>query len=351
MNTDTQDRNRTGKEREEALDRATELLNSLMDNSLSEEKKREIRGWFASQASMESKYESLRKLFDSLKPNLAPDDYEFKRCEELLNKLDPVNDRPAGVKSVARIPLRKRILRVAAVVIPAMLLAGGIYLWVNRAKDAVEQPLAALVSVSTPADSQKHLMLPDSSEVWLNASSTLTYPEDFNTDRRVTLTGEAYFHVKKADGATFSVTADGLTATVLGTEFNVKAYGDGSDAEIVLNNGSVMVTVADAEHHMKPLDRLVLSAATGEVSIGEMSGTDSWRTGMEFNGNPLSEIFAAMAGRFNFELEINGQLPDDQIRFGFDYDATPQEILSVLKAAHPYFTYTLAGGKLTVTAN
>ena len=82
-------------------------------------------------------------------------------------------------------------------------------------------------SVITPRGGQYHVTLPDGTQVWMNAASSLRFPTAFTGGtRQVTLTGEAYFEVAKDAGHPFGVAVKDMKVTVLGTHFNVMAYGD-----------------------------------------------------------------------------------------------------------------------------
>ena len=98
---------------------------------------------------------------------------------------------------------------------------------------------ASLTHIDTQIAEQKTIVLPDASEVMLNASSSLTYDEDtWDTNRTVTLEGEAFFKVAK--GKTFSVKSEQGTVAVLGTQFNVKDRA--SEYKVETFEGLVAVT-------------------------------------------------------------------------------------------------------------
>ncbi|RFS14640.1 FecR family protein [Emticicia sp. C21] len=80
--------------------------------------------------------------------------------------------------------------------------------------------------------------LPDGSIVFLNANTTLTYPEDFNGDmREVNLSGEAFFSIKRNETKPFIIHANGSDVKVLGTSFNVRAYN--KNVEVSVETGKV----------------------------------------------------------------------------------------------------------------
>lgn len=95
--------------------------------------------------------------------------------------------------------------------------------------------------VTAAAGAIIHYELPDRSEVWLNAGTTLRYPTAFQEDQRnVGLNGEAYFEVRANKEYPFYVnTPNGPTIYVYGTKFNVTAYADDTCMSTVLEQGNI----------------------------------------------------------------------------------------------------------------
>ena len=89
-------------------------------------------------------------------------------------------------------------------------------------------------------DTMVQLDLPDGSEVWLNHDSRKAYQDDFNSDTRtVTLTGEAFFEVKQDRQKPFIIETNNARIKVLGTSFNVRAYGEPNSTEVFVATGLV----------------------------------------------------------------------------------------------------------------
>jgi ferric-dicitrate binding protein FerR (iron transport regulator) len=106
-----------------------------------------------------------------------------------------------------------------------------------------EQPAIAMNHLLTGADGKGRYLLPDSSIVWLNASSVLKYPAAFTGGKRkVYLEGEALFEVKKDKKHPFFVETGGLDIEVVGTRFLVNNYPQKNRIEAVLVNGSVKIS-------------------------------------------------------------------------------------------------------------
>jgi transmembrane sensor len=110
----------------------------------------------------------------------------------------------------------------------AIIIAVGI-LWLStRSSNEKTHPIAigtSLTKKGTNRSESKFLLLEDSTQVWLNAATSLEYPDQFDKKKReVYLSGEAYFDVKHAEEIPFVIHTGTVSTTVVGTAFNIKAY-------------------------------------------------------------------------------------------------------------------------------
>lgn len=118
-------------------------------------------------------------------------------------------------------------------------------------------------TITTPRGGKYQLGLPDGSQVWLNAASSITFPTVFTGDaRQVTIAGEAYFEVKKNSNHPFVILAGSTRVDVLGTNFNVNAYDDEAALKVALLSGSVNVTRGETVMQIKPGQEATLRPAT-----------------------------------------------------------------------------------------
>jgi ferric-dicitrate binding protein FerR (iron transport regulator) len=88
---------------------------------------------------------------------------------------------------------------------------------------------------------KREIELNDGSKIFLNSGSTITYPENFKEDRRITLEGEAFFKVAPNPEKPFRIKSGTIETKVLGTSFNINAYAKGRE-KISVNSGIVQVT-------------------------------------------------------------------------------------------------------------
>ncbi|ACU59927.1 FecR family protein [Chitinophaga pinensis] len=175
----------------------------------------------------------------------------------------------------------------AAVVI--LLVAGT--LWFMR-KQATFTPVTA--SMATQTGQTKHFLLPDSSEVWLNASSKIQYTQKDLNAREVWLDGEAWFHVKHtAANSRFIVhTYDKLSVEVLGTQFNVNNAGD--KIAVALQEGSIKLNITEQQGqtptqlYLRPGEALRYNKTDGAYT---KSKTDADKAGAWTRGQLIMEDY------------------------------------------------------------
>jgi ferric-dicitrate binding protein FerR (iron transport regulator) len=153
--------------------------------------------------------------------------------------------------------------------------------------------------------------LEDSTEVWLNAASRLTYPESFDgQERRVSLEGEAYFKVAKDATKPFIVLSGSQEVRVYGTEFNVCAYSDEKDIRTTLVEGSISLRPINGNHSelmLTPGKQAIFdkSEETARVVSVDTEVITSWRTGVfVFEGQTMEQIIHALSRWYDFEYEF-----------------------------------------------
>lgn len=346
--------NHTTEINKEALERASKLLNAIMDEKVSEETKSKIREWFAGDMSNEEKYTALKQLFIELEPNLTPDAYEYEQCRKISRMLGFEEEKTLKPVAPLRLNIGRYMRRVAAVLIPTVIIFGVTYLWLNRSGESIVQPPQANVWVSTPAGGQKHIILPDGSQVWVNTSSEISYNDDFSNERLVSLTGEAFFSVISNPEHPFRVKLDKLTVEVFGTEFNVRSHSNEVSTEVTLVNGSVRVVTRDnKEIELEPNERLTFDNVTSEITV-ERIDTDlmsKWRAdNLRFKDVPLDEALQKVAAFFGYDLQMPGWVPtNDLINLDYYEELSIDQVLSILRDISGNFEYEITNQTVTIT--
>lgn len=133
-------------------------------------------------------------------------------------------------------------------------------------------------TLTTPRGGQYQLLLPDGTGVWLNAGSSLRYPVAFRgKERKVILTGEAYFEVAHNDQQPFRIQVGDQLVEDLGTHFNINAYADEPEMKTTLLEGSVKV----GNVVLKPGEQALVNKQ-GDISVKKGINTAdaiAWKSG------------------------------------------------------------------------
>lgn len=170
-------------------------------------------------------------------------------------------------------------------------------------------------TLQIPRGGEYHLELADGTKVWFNSESTFRYPTQFTGKQRdVYLSGEAYFEVKHDKSKPFIVKMDKLNVKVLGTEFNIKAYGNESQILTTLVNGSVEVSTESANDgntmKLSPGHQAIYSRDSEKVSINQVK-TDNytaWKDGyIVLDNTSLEDLCTILSRRCNVDFVFQNE--------------------------------------------
>ncbi|UII27181.1 DUF4974 domain-containing protein [Fulvivirga maritima] len=212
------------------------------------------------------------------------------------------------VKSKGRF---KPYYKYAAVVVIFMIAA--ITVWRNEVGTFFYDTQTVSTIIQAPTGSKSYVLLPDSSEVWLNAGSKITFDSQFGiSNRKVILDGEAFFDVEK-DEVPFQVFTSKYDVKVLGTAFNIRAYKDDNAVVTTLVRGSLSINnIITAKGRksalLEPGDRLTLKkdSRTAIVEKGanvnlETSWKDGWLT---ISSESLGELAKKLERLYDVQISF-----------------------------------------------
>lgn len=215
----------------------------------------------------------------------------------------------------------------------------GLHLGKNReievdeamADDAIE---VKMTEVIVPVGKTAVLSLPDGSKVWMGAGSRLTFPTRFDStaDRKVALSGEAYFDVVHNEAWPFVVNCDGFCTRVLGTEFNIKNVA-GEEPRVTLVEGRVAVNRDNYEVILKPRQMACVSASDGlMVSAADIDVVTSWKDGtFYFDGQTMREILVEVGRWYNMDVVFSSTHHiNDKIHFSAERSWSVRETVDCL---------------------
>lgn len=183
------------------------------------------------------------------------------------------------------------------------------------------------------------MALADGSHVWLNAGSSVTYPIAFaGNERKVTITGEAYFEVAPDKTKPFTVSKGDVSVQVLGTHFNVNAYNDEETLKVTLLEGSVKVQATAGAMQpvlLAPGQQAAVKGGSASITVKDNVDIDqvmAWKNGFfSFANTDLPALMRQVARWYDVEVVFEGRAP--MMSFGGDISRTSSvaEVLQILE--------------------
>jgi transmembrane sensor len=192
--------------------------------------------------------------------------------------------------------------------------------------------------------------LEDGTGVWLNAASSIKYPTAFTgNERRVEITGEAYFEVAHNADKPFRVTFNEQTVEVLGTHFNINAYADEPAAKTTLLEGKVKLTNKAQSAMLLPGQEAVLVTNGYQVKEADLEQAMAWKNGIfYFDNTDVKTIMRQVARWYNVQVEYEGKVTDYKFAGDLRRNTNLANVLQILEQAGIHFR--MEGRKLIVTA-
>lgn len=198
----------------------------------------------------------------------------------------------------------RELLKVAAI----FAIAVSVVSLYNKSESETVREEAVMQTIYVPAGQRAELTLSDSTKVWLNAKTTLTFPSHFaGGSRNVMLDGEGYFDVTRDENKPFIVETEQYDIEVLGTEFNVHAYKGNTLFETSLLNGSVRIESADHMENILLEPHKKAYAENGQLKTSPITQYDYflWKDGLIcFDDNTINELFEKLQLYFDVKIII-----------------------------------------------
>lgn len=209
--------------------------------------------------------------------------------------------------------------------------------------DGQSQHQAALIynTMSTPRGRQFSIVLPDGTRVWLNAASSIRYPTVFaGNDRKVELSGEAYFEVAKDVKRPFIVHTMSTVTQVLGTSFNVNAYEEDGIVRTTLLEGSVRTGEPQDNVLLSPGEQAQLKPG-GKLKVDHHANTDqvlAWKNGaFNFQNATLHEVMRQLARWYDLEVVYEKGVPEATFGGEVSRNVPLSDLLKGLKGMDVHF--------------
>jgi len=204
-------------------------------------------------------------------------------------------------------------------------------------------------TLSNPRGSKViNMLLADGSKVWLNAGSTLTYPVSFQAkERKVCVTGEAYFEVFHNASKPFIVNNGPMNIRVLGTHFNVNAFQDNGDIKVTLLQGSVKINKGNASGILKPGEQASVNTQIKVQTDVDIDEVMAWKNGyFHFNNASLQNVLKEISRWYDVDVVYEGDNQPRAFAGEIERDLSLSEVLKILERNKVNFR--IEGKKLIV---
>nr|WP_315423003.1 FecR domain-containing protein [uncultured Pedobacter sp.] len=203
--------------------------------------------------------------------------------------------------------------------------------------------------ISTPLGGKYSVVLPDGSKAWLNAKSSLRFPTAFTgAERVVQMTGEVYFEVAKNPKQPFKVQLGGTEIRVLGTHFNVMAYGDEAGQKTTLIEGSIHLSSGKFSQLLKPGQQALVDPFGISVNNNcDLEAVMAWRNDLFiFKDMEIKEIARQLVRWYDIQVVFKGTPSKITYTGTISKDVELPELLNMLQFTG--LKYELNGRVLTI---
>lgn len=196
-------------------------------------------------------------------------------------------------------------------------------------------------TISIPRGGEYNLVLSDGTRVYLNSMSELKFPVQFQGDtREVELSGEAYFEVAPAQKP-FLVKSKGVVAEVLGTSFNVNAYGDKNEVVTTLVDGRIKVALDGPEgisRILEPEEQAVCVSGNRNIEVKKVDVLlyTAWKDGeINFYNERLEDIMTTLTRWYTAEVFfMNPSVKELRFSGSLDRYGDIRQILDIIRSTN-----------------
>lgn len=310
-----------------------ELLHRLIAGSTTEEENRELMEWFRQCASQEEFF----MLFENVWKD-SPDEMPRDVQERMYRRLN--RDLGEEKKTIKVIPwhsyFSRKIWQRVAVACIIVVLSLANYNMFHKQKQLSTQNFM----VSAEKGQRAFVTLPDSTKVWLNSDTKISYPADYGMkERNVALMGEAYFEVAKNPDKRFIVETKGMQVEALGTAFNINAYKNDNKIIASLFSGSVRVSYEDHVTILKPHESVKVDLLTRDFFQYEdntMKDIALWRENeITFDGESLEEIAHIINRLYNTTIYIEDESLKKECYIGTVRNNSLENFIDIINLTTP----------------
>jgi len=299
-----------------------DLIAKYLAGEASETEKNEVERWLDADPANRTTLSNLKK---AMRPEYSKMDFKETLEVDWLSLQGRIQQRQTRETVERSTPAWLKIAASALIFIVAGL---GSWYTVKNLSDTSHEIVSA--------DTVKHITLPDGTDVWMNSNTTISVDGDFGEgERKIALSGEAYFEVSKDKNNPFIITSGEITTRVVGTSFQV-SHQMGESVNVTVTEGKVLVARAG-------LSSVLLE--TGEIAVYDVVSETlrkdenedlnflAWQTGIiRFRAESLKEVCAFLRRHYKADVRlVDSALAQKKVTTVFDH-VNVDEALSILSA-------------------
>lgn len=223
---------------------------------------------------------------------------------------------------------------------------------VYQVKGVVNDKEPIYNTISTPKGGQYQVLLPDGTKVWLNAASNLRFPVVFTArERKVELSGEAYFEVTKDVTRPFKVKTSTQEVEVLGTHFNVNAYVDENFTKTTLLEGKVKVSNGREQAFLTPGQQALnlKNAVLTVKNVKDVAEVMAWKNGLfVFDNEDIHVIMNKISRWYDVDVEYQADMRGKSYSGNISRFKEVNEVLNTMELTETIH-FKIEGKKIIVT--
>lgn len=318
-----------------------QLIVRLFAGEANSEEKRTVEVWLNREPENSKLFNELKEIWLSSGIEYNPDHYDVEKAIRQF--------REKTRFLIERTSQRQQLYRVVRYV-AILLLAAALPFSYYYGKQSI-LPSSEYTTITCALGDKTSIVLPDSSLVFLNSGSKLTFNTDFkNGSRRIFLDGEAFFNVRKDPHNPFRVKTSAIEIEVLGTQFNLKAYSNEPIISTTLVIGSLKVTGNNRSAMIKPNQKLVFDKKARQMKIQELadlSPETDWKNGrLVFRNQSLGELEQELERWFDVDIRFADELVESRRFTGTLERESILEVISYFGRSK-YVAYHIKGNIIT----
>ncbi len=263
-----------------------ELIVKSLTNDISLEEKAGLDTWIQQSPDNANYIEQMQKVWSRSKA------LEAFRSVDVMNDFEQFKSKVGIKPKVVRMSMRRSFLRIAAIMIPAIMLVTAYSLYETV-------PGFGKWEAFSTENSINEVILADASEVSLNKNSKLVYKKGLTGDtRQLRLEGEGYFKVAKNPNKPFIVQVGNAEVKVLGTEFNLEELN--GKVSLAVTEGRVLFSSGTNSMEVTAGERAVSKAGQITKMPLESSNCIAWKTGqIVFEKASIDEVIETIVDHFS----------------------------------------------------